>query len=224
MSLPIPLDRRVARPQQPLPGGPAQGLYLVRGRVHEFCGPARITLAALVMERSEGPVIWACAGWTTDRICPDGLAAFANPARLILARARRAEDILWAAEEALRSGAAPLVIAELPTPPALTPVRRLHLAAEAGAEAAHHQRGRAPLGLLLIPGDGGAQGVESRWHMQAAPSRTTLIEWHEAWLLSRRRAREHPPASWQVSRDDVGQTDVAQTDVAQTDVSSWQDR
>jgi protein ImuA len=209
MSLPIPLDRRVARPLQPLPGGPAQGLSLLRARVHEFCGPARITLAAMVMERSEGPVIWASAAWNSDQICPDGLAAFANPSRLILARARRPEDILWAAEEALRSGAAPLVVAELAAPPGLTPVRRLHLAAETGAEAAHHRRGLAPLGLLLTPGDGGAQGVESRWHLAAAPSRATLIEQHEAWLLSRRRAREHPPATWQMDRDEAGETTLA---------------
>lgn len=209
MLQPIPLDRRVARPLQPLPGGPGQGLALLRGRVHEFCGPARVTLAAMVLEHSEGPVIWAHPGWLPERLFPDGLWEFTNPARLILARVRRPEDILWTAEEALRSGAAPLVVAELPQPPALTPVRRLNLAAEAGAEAATHRHALAPLGLLLIPGDGGAPGVESRWHMAPAPSRSTLIERHSAWTLERRRAREHPPASWRLGRDEEGQTDLA---------------
>ena len=41
---------------------------------------------------------------------------------------------------------------------------------ETGAEAAHHAGRAAPLGLLLSTGDGGAQGVESRWHMAAGPS------------------------------------------------------
>jgi protein ImuA len=208
MSLPIPLDRRMARPLQPLPGGPGQGLALVRGRVHEFCGPARVALAAMVLERSEGPVIWAHPGWLPERLFPDGLWEFTNPARLILARARRPEDILWTAEEALRSGAAPLVVAELPQAPALTPVRRLNLAAEAGMEAAHHRRALAPLGLLLTPGDGGAQGAESRWHMAQAPSRSTLIERHAAWVLTRRRAREHPPATWALGRNEASQMEV----------------
>lgn len=214
MSLPIPLDRRIPRPLQPLPGGPDQGLALARARVHEFCGPARVTLAALVLERSEGPVIWAFPGWQPERLCPDGLSDYANPRRLILCAARRPEDILWTMEEALRSGAAPLVVAEVLAPPALTPVRRLNLAAEAGAEAAHHRRGLAPLGLLLTPGDGGAQGAESRWHMAQAPSRSTLIERHSAWVLSRRRAREHPPARWQMGRDEEGRMEMQSLPVA----------
>lgn len=209
MSMPIQLDRRLTRPIQPLPGGPAQGLALLRARMHEICGPARAALAAMVMERCEGPVLWVFPGWLPERVYPDGLAEFADPARLIMACARRPEDILWAVEEGLRSGAVPLVVAELPTPPALTPVRRLNLAAEAGADAAHHWHRIAPLGLLLIPGDGGAQGSESRWHMDFAPSRSSLIERHQAWTLSRRRARDRPPADWHITRDEDGRTEVS---------------
>jgi protein ImuA len=196
MVLPLHHDSpgRRARPEQALPGG--LGLSLARGRVHEICGPARIALAALILAQAQGPALWVSPGWLPERLYPPGLAEFTDPGRLIFARAQRPEDLLWAMEEALRSGAAPLVLADLPSLPALTPVRRLHLAAEAGAEVAGHRGRLMPLGLILTPDEGGAQGVESRWHFAPAPSGSTLLEARQAWTLGRLRARMAPPASW----------------------------
>ncbi len=204
MVLPIRTDSsgRKALPEQPLPGG--LGLTLQRGRVHELCGPARTALAALILAASEGPVIWIAPGWLPERLYPPGLRDLADPGRIIFARARRPEDLLWAMEEALRAGAAPIVLADLPAPPPLTPIRRLHLACEAGAEAARHRGRLAPLALVLTPEDGGAQGVESRWQMQAAPSASTLLESRSAWVMRRLRARMAPPAAWRLARDGGG--------------------
>lgn len=193
MSLPIQHHRdRAADPPQPLAGD----LTLQRGRMHELCGPSRLMLAARIMARTRGPVVWIRPGWGTERLNAAGLQPQADPARLVLVEADRDEGLLWAAEEALRSGAASLVVAELPAPPALTPIRRLHLAAEAGAAAARQGGRIAPLGLALLPGTGGAQGVESRWHMAPAPSRSLLLSEEEAWTLTRLRARLLPPAAW----------------------------
>ncbi|MGV8987910.1 MAG: ImuA family protein [Cypionkella sp.] len=192
-------DGRKPWPEQALPGG--LGLGLARGRVHEICGPARATLAALILGESQGPVLWISPGWLPERIYPAGLAELADPGRIIFARVRRPEDLQWAMEEALRSGAVPLVLADLPAPPALTPVRRLHLAAETGAEAARHTGRLPPLGLLLTPESGGAQGVESRWLMAPAPSGSTLIERRSAWLLHRLRARLAPEATFHLRRE-----------------------
>lgn len=205
MSLPIHHNPNGPRPRaiQPLPGN--IGLGLVRARVHEACGPARAVFAAFVLNQSEGTVIWISPGWQAERVFPAGLQEFADPGRIIFARVRRPEDLLWSAEEALRSGAAPLVLLDLHEPPGLTPIRRLHLAAEAGAEAARHRGRLPPLGLLLTPGMGGAQGVESRWHMAARPSGLTAYEYRAAWQLTRLRARMEPTARWQVSRDPAGQ-------------------
>jgi protein ImuA len=186
-----------------LEGASAQGISagqfsLARARVHEFCGPARSQLAAFVLQSTSGAVIWASPSWLPERIYPYGLLPFADPNRIIFARCRRPEDILWTMEEALRSGAAPVVLGDLPQPPALTPIRRLHLAAEAGAEAAHRRGRPAPLGLILTI-QGGAQGVDSRWHMQAAPSGMTMLENRAAWTLARLRARSAPPARWTIT-------------------------
>ena len=85
--------------------------------------------------------------------------------------------------------AEPSRVADLAELPALTPVRRLHLAAETGAQTT----GQAPLGLILTPGPGGAPGVESRWSMAPAhdPKAT-------CWRLERLRARMDPPKAWAV--------------------------
>ena len=86
----------------------------------------------------------------------------------------------------------PLVVVDLDAPPELTAVRRLHLAAEAGAL----RGGAAPLALLLTPGNGGAPGIETRWRLAPAPG------WGGAsasgrWQLSRARARMAPERTWE---------------------------
>ncbi len=173
----------------------APGVALARGRAHEITGPARRTLALLLAGRMAGPVLWLHPSWASERLMGDGVAGFLEPGRLIFGAARTAAELLWAAEEALRAGVAPLVVAELPAPPALTPVRRLHLAAETGAT-----RGVAPLMLLLTPGDGGAAGVETRWRIDPAPG------WAHGgrprWRLARLRARMAPPAVWDMALHD----------------------
>jgi len=174
--------------QQPFLGD----LALPLARVHEFCGHARRTLAMMLAARMTGPVFWIAPGWAPGRLNPDGMLRFVDPARFTFLTPRRPEDLLWCMEEVLRTGAVPLVVADLPAPPALTPVRRLHLAAETGA-AEGTQR---PLGLLLCPGTGGAQGVESRWHMAGAHRIDEL-----GWTLTRQRARTEPPKAWRVATD-----------------------
>ncbi|MEM7088706.1 MAG: hypothetical protein AAF496_03965 [Pseudomonadota bacterium] len=165
-------------------------IALQPGRVHEACGPARRSFALWLAGQAQGPVLWISPAWEPGQLNPDGMMAFADPARFIFVHPTRAEDLLWCTEEALRSGAIPLIVSDLPGAPGLTPVRRMHLAAEQGGA-----MGRAPLGLLLTPGDGGAQGVETRWHMAARHQGEA-----RRWTLTRRRARALPPVTWHATQ------------------------
>ena len=165
-------------------------ITLQQGRVHEACGPARRSFAVWLAGQAQGPVLWISPAWEPGQLNPDGMMPFADPARFIFVRPTRAEDLLWCVEEALRSEAVPLIVGDLPGAPGLTPVRRMHLAAEQGGA-----MGRPPLGLLLTPGDGGAQGVETRWHMAAQHQGEA-----RRWNLTRRRARALPPVTWQATQ------------------------
>lgn len=186
------LSRRPHRPGPVLDLGP--GASLARARLHEGCGRARRTFAMLVAARlaaagDRGPVWWISPAWEPDQLHAEGVAAFLGPERFLFVRPKRAEDVLWTLEEILRSGTTALAVADIPGLPGLTAVRRLHLAAETGLSV----RGLPPLGLLLTPGPGGAQGVESRWRLEPdhAAGRTR-------WQLERLRSRMDPPCSWLV--------------------------
>jgi len=182
------LSRHTQRPRATL--SLLKGIALERARAHEACGPARRSFALWLASVTNGPVLWISARWQPHMLNPDGMMDFVDPARFLFVAATRREDQLWAVEEALRSGAAPLVVADLDAPPAMTPVRRLHLAAEQGGAL-----GPAPLALLLTPGQGGAAGIESRWHLSPAHRAQRRI-----WQLDRLRARTQPPARWQLQQ------------------------
>ena len=166
-------------------------MQLAQGRVHEAGGPARRTFALWLAARTQGPVIWIAPPWQADKLNADGVLAWMDPARLIFVNPKRAEDLLWTMEEVLRSGATTLAVADLPALPGLTQVRRMHLAAETGAE----QGQTVPVGLLLTPGQGGAPGVETRWHLCCSHARG-----QDNWRLERLRARTAPRKCWEIHR------------------------
>lgn len=176
---------------RPRPALPFLGdLSLPLARAHEICGNARRFLAVLIASRMQGPVFWIAPAWQAERLNPEAVGQMFDPGRITFLDPVRAEDLLWCMEEVLRSGAAPLVVADIPAPPGLTAVRRLHLAAETGAA----DTGTWPLGLLLTPGQGGAPGIETRWHITGRHG----IEGHRAWQLERTRARTAPPKVWRL--------------------------
>lgn len=176
---------------------------LARPRAHEVTGASRRLFALLAGAAGEGTILWLMPHWFDERLMGDGISPLVEPGRLLIGRCRGAVDILWCAEEALRSGTVPLVVAELPAPPALTPVRRLHLAAQSGAAAG----AVPPLCLLLTPGDGGAPGVESRWGLRPVPGWT--LDGRARWRLARLRARTEPTMAWTM-RIEMGRAEAGQ--------------
>lgn len=177
---------------------------LAGARAHEFCGHGRRRLALWLAASDKqtdiaSQILWIRPDWHPDRLHLAGVRQEIDPGRLIFVECCRPSDLLWCMEEALRGGLNRLVVLDLPEPPGLTPVRRLHLAAEAGRE----KTGRAPVGVILTPGDGGAAGVESRW--QLMPDHTSDAN---RWRLSRLRARTAPVANWDVTRTARGAVQV----------------
>jgi len=83
-----------------------------------------------------------------------------DPGRLLLIRARREPEALWAFEEALKSGAAAAVVGALQSP-SLVATRRLDFAARSGQARAVVLRASAPCDL---------SAARLRWRVSAAPS------------------------------------------------------
>ena len=181
---------------------PHPEIRLVQARLHEVCGPARRTFAIWLAGQMSGTVLWISPAWEPDRLNPEGMLPWVDPSRFLFVTPRRSEDLLWCMEEALRSGAVPLVVGDIPGLPGLTAVRRMHLAAETGAGLASSPE-QAPLGMVLTPGDGGAQGIESRWHM--TPMHKDRAR---RWRLERRRARTQPQKAWTMTREQGVQVEL----------------
>ena len=160
--------------------------WLLPGRVHEATGPGRVGFTLALAGRLEGPVLWVGDARAGDGLYAPGLAAFLDPARLILARPAGALPVLQAAEEALRSGAVPLVVAELAEAPELTASRRLQLAAGTGG-------GR---GLCLLPEARlRTNAAETRWRCAPVPG-PAAWDAHQAWeIVKNKRGRL---GAWQV--------------------------
>ena len=119
-------------------------------RVHEVCGAGATAFAAIAAAPAQGPVLWLREAWRGDMLNPLGLAPFIDPSRLLVARSANQTDSLAAAEEALRDGAIPFVVAQITRPLNLREGRRLQLAAGAGGTT----------GLCIIPENMGSNAAE----------------------------------------------------------------
>ena len=168
------------------------GAGLARGALHEVCAASPgsgVAFAAILLARCGGQVLWISTEQESNLVWPPGLLPFGlAPENLILARAARWPEALWAMEEALRCPAlgAAVLMAGAGQGLDLTATRRLHLAAEAGGV----------FGLLLRPdGAAGASAARTRWHIAPLASDAA-----PRWRLTLLRQRGGAPAGpWNVS-------------------------
>lgn len=151
---------------------------LASGALHEIVpgdaahDGAALGFAAAILGRfaraRRGQILWIhrTAGVLTAPPYAPALAAFVDPARVILASPRRVEDALWTMEEGLRCGALAAVIGEIDKVE-LAATRRLQLAAEKSGVPA----------LLLRVADKKSAAISAsvtRWRVTSAPSRSCL--------------------------------------------------
>ncbi|MEM1384626.1 MAG: hypothetical protein AAF713_10315 [Pseudomonadota bacterium] len=166
---------------------PAPDLTLLRpARMHEATGSGRRAFALAIAGRLTGPVLWVQDARAPDRLCPQGLQALLDPARVIMVHPLGGKALLQVMEDGLRSGAAPLVVGEVDAAPDLTQSRRLQLAAGTGG-------GR---GLCLVPeGRLIANAAETRWHCTPIPgvAGQALQHWE---MVKNKRGRL---GSWEVA-------------------------
>ena len=146
---------------------------------------------SLAAARLAGPVLWLQPAWSGERPMGDGIRAFLDPARLVFGRAAQAaQSCSGPPRRRCASASVPLVVADLPAPPALTAVRRLHLAAEAGAGG--RRAARAP------PHPRQRRRARHRDPLAARPRpRLGRATARPRWRLTRTRARMAPEASWE---------------------------
>ncbi len=129
------------------------GLFLQRKRIHEVTGSASDSFAVTIAAKTTGPIVWIGRDRDVNTLTPTAIKSFVDPTRIVLTEGMNRKEVLWAAEQALRSKGAALTILQLSLGPDLKESRRLQLAAEQG-------RG---VGLILIDKCAQNSAAQTRW-------------------------------------------------------------
>lgn len=140
---------------------------LTCGRVHEILGASADIFAVLAAALIDGPTIWAGRSGDVETIAPTGLQNFINPSHFIIVSCITRDEVLWAAEQALRLPGAACVIAELNEGPDLKTSRRLQIAAEEGGG----------LGIVLIKGRAQTSSAQTRWLCEPCDDENNTWVW-----------------------------------------------
>ncbi len=159
----------ISRPRQSQSAGATFPFGLAEVGLHEVAEasygdmPAATGFALAALRARARPIVWVSEQQRTathGAVPSAALNAFAKGALRLDVEARRTADALWAVEEAVASGVAGLVIADLSAVD-FTATRRLALAAS---------RHQVPVILLLPWQTEGASAAAARWRISSMPS------------------------------------------------------
>ena len=164
-----------------------------------------------------GTLLWLARD---DDLYPPGLVRYGiGPGQLLVVSGlRRADDMLWAMEEALRCRAVGGVVAEIGQI-GLSAGRRLMLAAEGtgvlGLVLSRRDRGRGRVGVVGVRAGAGVRAAVSRWRVTAVPGGPTADKaglpgqvtngWKQPeadgirWRVELLHCRGGRPAKWTVA-------------------------
>jgi protein ImuA len=189
---------------------PGKGLAL--GALHEMAGAgpeeedgavaAAFLAGILARLKPPLPVLWCLA--EGDLYGPGLTAAGLDIGRLILAQARRPQELLWAMEEGLKSSGLAAVVGEVAAL-SLPASRRLLLAAEAsgvtGFALRRWRSGDDAAGQRLAP-----NAALTRWRVASLPGDLSAGEpgiGRPRWQVELWRCRGGVPASWMMEACDA---------------------
>jgi protein ImuA len=192
-----------------LGGGLATGcLHEVAGALDDGAATGFVAALAAGLAGETGAVLWCLP--RPDLYGPGLAAAGLDLARLIVLRAPRPADCLWAMEEGARSGALAAAVGEVDKL-SLTAARRLQLASETGGVTA-----------FLLRAAGGTEDAAAvaatRWRVAAAPSSEAADSaagrprpWPglPRWQVDLRRCRGGRPGRWILSWQEGAWRDAA---------------
>ncbi len=198
-------DDRVANDNAPAPVlRPARGLHRVEAAYPDLPAAAGFSLALLLASSGPagGAVLWAFTAraerewgrlWGRGSLSGLGL----DPGRLLLVRAGRDREVLWALEEGLRSRAGLAAVVGEAAAVAFPDQRRLALLAS----------GRRLPAFLLTGADEAARGspAAARWRVSARPSAPDPLDpcapGPPRWRVDLLRYRAGPPGAWTLEWD-----------------------
>lgn len=162
-------------------------IQLAKGRIHEVQGISADGFVASVIAATSGAAVWIGRQRDVYSLSPHALRTFFDPARLILTECLSRKEILWAAEQSLRTKGFECVIIQLGAGPNLQESRRLQLAAEEGQA----------IGLVIIEKGASSSAAQTRWH--CSPFKNDVLAANDhTWRWECTKNKSGPCKTWNV--------------------------